>query len=47
MRRAELPSTYVQAILNDEQIFRTKLAPFSNGALDSRSPSLSTFTCSC
>ncbi|GAA5895479.1 hypothetical protein JCM8208_005245 [Rhodotorula glutinis] len=30
MRRAELPSTYVQAVLNDEMVFRTKLSPFSN-----------------
>jgi len=38
MHRAELPSTYVQAILNDEMVFRTKLSPFSNGASSSSSP---------
>ncbi|BGP51938.1 hypothetical protein JCM10450v2_007898 [Rhodotorula kratochvilovae] len=30
MRRADLPSSYVQAVLNDEMIFRTKLEPYSN-----------------
>ncbi|GAA5822275.1 hypothetical protein JCM3770_002512 [Rhodotorula araucariae] len=30
MRHAELPSSYVQAVLNDEMVFRTKLEPYSN-----------------
>ncbi|BGP35674.1 hypothetical protein JCM10296v2_007526 [Rhodotorula toruloides] len=30
VRKAELPSSYVQAFVNDEMIFRTRLKPFSS-----------------